>query len=394
MSRRTASLLVLKVQLFAFFVAAAVPSPLLVPFREEFGFGPVMVTVIFATYAVALLAALLVAGGLSDHIGRRPVLIGTLAVEAAGMWVFWSAQGVEWLLAGRAIQGIATGIAVGALNAAILEAAPAGSRLGALINGFAPLSGLAAGGVVTGWLIQQVDDPVTVAFATLTAVFLAFAITSIWLPETSPRRAGTWASLVPRISLPRSARRTFFSLVPSIGALWATGGLYLSLVPLAMKDVFDVQYALAGGLAIGLLNASGAIAPLLLRRWQPSLTTVVGSALLVVGATLSAVAVLLASPVLFFGATVIAGSGFGLVFSAGPRQVMEFVPSDQRASTFASIYVVSSFAFSAPAVAAGALVQPLGLSEAVLGYSVLIASVALIGLIALVRERGVVQHDS
>ncbi|MEX0428477.1 MFS transporter [Nocardioides sp. DS6] len=385
--RRTLSLLVFKIELFAFFVAAAAPSPLLVPYRHEFGFGPAMVTIIFAIYAVALLIALLVAGGLSDHVGRRPVLIGTLALEALGMAVFWSALDTDWLLAGRAVQGVATGIAVGALNAAILEAAPSGSRVGALINGFAPLSGLAVGGLATGWLIRQVADPVTVTFAFLTLFFAVVALVSLGLPETSPRRPGALTSLVPRISVPRTARRTFLSLVPSLSALWATGGLYLSLVPLAMKDVFGVESALAGGFAIGLLNASGAVAPLLLRRLLPSLTTVIGSSALVLGAAGVALSTALTSTPVFFVATAVAGSGFGMVFSAGPRQVMELVPGDQRAATFASIYVVSYLTFSVPAVAAGALVGPLGLDHVLLGYAVVVLVSSAIGLATSMSER-------
>lgn len=387
MPRPPAALLVLKIELFAFFVAAAVPSPLLVVFQRELGFSPAMLTVIFATYAVALLLALLVAGGLSDHVGRRPVIIGTLALESVAMLAFLSAQSVEWLLAGRAVQGIATGIAVGALNAAILEAAPGDSRLGALINGFAPLAGLAVGGVATGWLIQRLADPATWTFAALAVFFALAGVASVGLPETSGMRPGTWSSLVPRVSLPPTARRTFLSLVPGLVTLWATSGLYLSLVPLAMRDVFGVRFALAGGLAIGLLNASGAIAPLLLRRCPPALSTVLGSVALLAGAALTALSVVAASAPAFFAATVIAGAGFGLAFSASPRQVMEHVPDDRRASTFASIYVVSYVAFSAPAVLAGVLVRPLGLHDVLLGYAVAVMLAAGLGVVTTSRER-------
>ncbi|TCJ30640.1 MFS transporter [Nocardioides jejuensis] len=387
MNRKTMALLVLKVELFAFFVAAAAPSPLLVPFQHDFGFSAAMLTVIFATYAVALMVALLIAGGLSDHIGRRPVIIGTLLLESAAMLVFLSAQSVEWLLAGRALQGVATGVAVGALNAAILEAAPEDSRLGALINGFAPLAGLAAGGVVTGLLIQKVSDPATTTFIVLAAFFGLGAMASVRLPETSRMRPGTLRSLIPRMSLPHTARATFLSLVPGLIALWATSGLYLSLIPVAMREVFDVKFALAGGLAIGLLNASGAVAPLLLRRYPASLNTVLGSTALLLGAGLAAASVLLASAPTFLVATVMSGAGFGLAFSASPRQVMEFVPADQRASTFASIYVVSYVAFSVPAVLAGVLVHPFGLDDVLLGYAAAVMVAAGLGVVTSLRER-------
>ena len=62
--------------------ASGVPSPLYRVYAEEFGFSSGVLTVVFAVYAIALLAALLVVGGLSDHVGRRPVLAVALLLEA------------------------------------------------------------------------------------------------------------------------------------------------------------------------------------------------------------------------------------------------------------------------------------------------------------------------
>lgn len=67
--------------------------------------GPTAVTLVFAVYAFGLLAALLVGGSLSDHVGRRPVLIVSLLVEIAAMVVFIEAAGLGWLLVARGIQG-------------------------------------------------------------------------------------------------------------------------------------------------------------------------------------------------------------------------------------------------------------------------------------------------
>jgi MFS family permease len=66
---------VLALVLFAFFFAASAPSPLFVVMQHDWGFSPSLLTVAFAVYAIALLASLLVAGSLSDHVGRRPVIL-------------------------------------------------------------------------------------------------------------------------------------------------------------------------------------------------------------------------------------------------------------------------------------------------------------------------------
>ena len=54
-----------------FIPAASAPSPLYDTYAARWHFGPTTVTVIFAVYAIALLAVLLTAGTLSDSIGRR-----------------------------------------------------------------------------------------------------------------------------------------------------------------------------------------------------------------------------------------------------------------------------------------------------------------------------------
>lgn len=65
--------------------AASAPSPLYPFCAAQWRLTSATVTEVFALYALALLAALLVAGRLSDHAGRRPVIVAALAVEAAAM---------------------------------------------------------------------------------------------------------------------------------------------------------------------------------------------------------------------------------------------------------------------------------------------------------------------
>src|SRR6476620_3346370 len=121
-----AALAVLSLELFGFFFAASAPSPLFVIFQDQWGLQPSALTIVFAVYAVMLLVALLVGGGISDHVGREPAIIAALAVQVLAMVIFLVAGGVVLLVAARAVQGFATGIATGALSAAIIEAAPEG----------------------------------------------------------------------------------------------------------------------------------------------------------------------------------------------------------------------------------------------------------------------------
>src|SRR4051794_5609737 len=87
--------------------ASSGPSPLYVVYQRQWHFSAITLTGVFAVYALALLAALLVVGSISDHVGRRPTLLAALTVEIASMLAFAGATAVGWLFAARILQGLA-----------------------------------------------------------------------------------------------------------------------------------------------------------------------------------------------------------------------------------------------------------------------------------------------
>lgn len=366
--------------LFAFFFAAAAPSPLFVVFQHAWGFSPVMLTVAFAIYAIALLASLLVAGSLSDHIGRRPVVLGALVLQAVAMAMFFMARGIGGLIAARIVQGIATGVASGALTAAVVEAAPASrKRLGALVTSVSPLAGLALGALLTGMAVKLTAHPVPVVFSVLVAIFAVGALLLPFMPETATPRAGVLASLVPRVSLPVRARPDFLRGVPVLVTVWGLGGLYFSLVPSLMLHVFKVDDGLVNGLTIAVLSGLGAIAPSLLGRLGAPRAAAFGMASLAAGLVLLLASLATRSVVLFFAGTALAGVGFGGAFSALIQTLAPQAQAHERAELFAAIFVVSYLAFSVPAMVAGLLIAPLGLLGTVRGYTLVLLALALAG---------------
>ena len=251
--------------------ASGVPSPLYRVYAEEFGFSSGVITVVFAVYAFALLAALLVVGGLSDHVGRRPVLAVALVLEAAAMGLFLAADGVGWLLAARVVQGLATGAMTGAFGAALLDLQRPEKPLGPLVNSASPGFGLSAGAVGAGIAVQFVPSPTEWVFGVLTLVFVV-AAAAVWLglPESSPRRPGAWASLRPSMHVPRANRRAFVVVLPCLAATWALGGLYASLGPSLVAGVYGVENHVVGSLLILALNGTGLVGSLLTQRLEPT----------------------------------------------------------------------------------------------------------------------------
>jgi MFS family permease len=97
---------------------SSAPTPLYAIYQGQWGFSPITTTIIFGIYAIAVLSSLLVFGRLSDHVGRRPVLLVALAVQMVTMVLFATADGVPALVTARVVQGLSTGAAIAAIGPA------------------------------------------------------------------------------------------------------------------------------------------------------------------------------------------------------------------------------------------------------------------------------------
>jgi len=141
--------------------------------------------------SLTLLLALLTTGTLSDHLGRRPVLVGALAAEAASMVLLASADGAGALIAARALQGAATGAATSAAGAALLDLEdPRRPGRPALTNSIAPVAGMAAGVLASTLLIRFAPAPTVTVYFMLAALFTAQAVAVTFTTETARPHPG------------------------------------------------------------------------------------------------------------------------------------------------------------------------------------------------------------
>src|SRR6267154_2450422 len=145
----------------ALLAASAAPTPLYAMYQARWGFTPITTTVVFGVYAVAVLASLLTLGKLSDHVGRRPVLLAALAVQAASLVVFDTAGGVPELLIARVVQGLATGAALGAIGAGLLDV---DRERGTFANSVAPGMGAGSGVLLSALSVRFLPSPTHLIF--------------------------------------------------------------------------------------------------------------------------------------------------------------------------------------------------------------------------------------
>jgi MFS family permease len=377
--RRTTAFWVLVAILGALFFASSVPSPLYPVYQSEWGFSSITLTSVFAVYALALLGSLLIVGSISDHIGRRPTLLAALALEILAMLAFAAASDVGWLFAARTLQGIATGAAMGAISAALLDLQPeAKPWLGGLMGAVCPLSGLALGSLSAGVLVDYGPDPTRFVFWLLVGAFVLSIPATASIPETVDRDGGWVRSLPPRLSVPRHMRAAFIAALPCLAVVWALGGLVLSLGASLAAGVLGETSHAAAALPIFVMSGISAVASIGLRPIQPQKTARGGLVGMIVGLAAVLWALATESSSLFLVGSAITGLGFGPAFSSVFRVLSERAPVDQRAALVSSVFAVSYIAFSVPAVAAGAAVTQLGLRETAEIYGgVLIALAAL-----------------
>jgi MFS family permease len=228
-----------------FSASGAAPTPLYHHYQESFGLTPFMVTIIFAAYVLSLLAALLTVGSLSDYIGRRPAILAALVLNIAAMVMFMAADSAFALIAARAVQGFATGLATATLGAAILDT---DRSRGPVLNSVTAFCGLTAGSLGAAALVSYAPDPGQLVYFVL-LVLSAVEMLVLWhMPETAQLKTGVMASLRPHVSVPWQARAALIQVTPVTIASWALGGFYFSLMPALVRGATGVTLPLVGGL--------------------------------------------------------------------------------------------------------------------------------------------------
>jgi MFS family permease len=349
----TAAFALLTSILVTLLASSSAPTPLYATYQARWGFSPVAVTVVFGVYAVAVLASLLVFGALSDHIGRRPVLMAALVAQAGIMLVFATASGLDVLILARVLQGLATGGALAAIGAGLVDLHPG---RGPVANAAGAMGGTASGALVSALLVQLLPAPTELVYFVLLGVFLLQAAGVRWIAETSRRVPGAVGSLRPTLALPRRVRGALAVAAPSLIAVWALAGFYASLGPSLAGLIDGSRSTILGGTALFVLAGSGALTVIAFHRTAARTFALAGVGLIILGVALVLAAVPMHSPIVFFAGTAISGAGFGGGFQGGLRTIVPLAGPTERAGVIAVVYVISYLALGLPAIGAGVLV--------------------------------------
>jgi MFS family permease len=366
----------------ALLASSAAPTPLYAIYQAQWHFTPITTTVVFGVYAMAVLAGLLTLGKLSDHVGRRPVLLAAIAVHAGSLVIFATATGVPALLSARVVQGLSTGAALGAIGAAMLDM---DRELGTFANAVAPGMGSATGAILSALAVRFLPAPTHLIYLALIGVLVLQAIAIAAMRETVSRAPGALASLRPEITLPRTLRGPVLTAVPVLFAVWALAGLYGALGPALVHALTGSGEVVLGALSLFVLAGSAVVAIIALRRAAARTVMLVGILALIAGVVM---AVSVGSAALFFAGSVIAGVGFGSGFQGGIRLVVPLAAAHERAGVVSLLYVVSYLGLGVPAVLAGfGVVHGGGLIDTTRYYGAAVIALAALALFGLLKTR-------
>ena len=358
-----------------------VSTPFLTLYRDRLDLSANATQLIFVVYVLGIVASLLIAGQLSDRFGRKPLLIGSLAVSAvASLLLIQGRDSYGYLIAGRVLLGVVSGAGLGVGAAWFQEIMGAGNELkAALIATAVTYGGFGAAppiSVIYEWIGSS---PLVVPFL-LHVVLTLLAIPAVSrVPETVDVRAaaarGPWRPGL-RLGVPAAARRGFLWYVAPLAILvFAFPSTAFSLFPVLLSDAIPGKEVLLTGVSGSLTAWSGLVARSFLQRVSYRTAMGWGAAIGSVGYLLGTIAFATNGWPLVWPAAIVLGAASGIMSTAGLTFVGEMTTDEQRGALTSTFYLVAYLGMTMPLLISG-------LSGFFGTTSVLIAITALAAILA------------
>jgi len=356
---------------------STIPTPLYAIYQHRDGFPTYVITVIFASYAVGVMASLYLAGHVSDWLGRRRVALVAVLAEAlsAAIFLIWSA--VPGLLVARFICGVGVGVLTATATAHLSELRQV-ARPGedpsrsALISSMVNLGGLAFGPLIAGLLAQYVSAPLQRPYEIFLVLLLLSAVGIALVPETVERLEERPAYRPQRVALPSSARPLFFASAIGAFAAFAIFGLFTSLAPTFLAGVLHHTSRLLAGVVTFAVFIAGAVSQAVFVRLSRPHQLRLGLVAMSVGLVGVAAGGLIPNLWLFVIGGVVAGGGVGLVFRGAVATAASLADPSSRGEVLAALFLIAYAGLAIPVLAIGLGIALLPAQVALLVFSVLI----------------------
>jgi MFS family permease len=355
-------------------LGTAVPTPLYAIYQRQWHFSAGILTLIFAVYAVAVLATLLLAGRTSDQAGRKPVMAAAIAFSAASTVLFILAASPGWLYPARVLSGVSAGLMTGTATAALTEMIrESAARRASLVAAAANSGAAALGPLMAGLFAQYLPQPTVLVFEVYLGLLAAAALAlAFFIPETVTKRERPSLRFT-GLAIPADGRREFIAAGVAAFAAYTLNGLFASLVPgFTTAILHHANYAVAGAVTC-VFFAAGTVAAVGLARLNSRPVLLAGLGLFLAGLALVVAGVSAASLALFLVGTVVAGSAFGALVIGSLSVANRLALPETRAQVISSYFVFAYSGLAIPVIGVGVATDHFGNFRAVLGCSIVLA---------------------
>jgi predicted MFS family arabinose efflux permease len=352
-------------------------APLLPEIEERTGAGEAALGLALAAYAIPILLVSIPVGRLADRIGRRPLLLGGLALTGLGSLLIAFTDSLGVLLIGRVVQGLgstASWVAALALVSDLARPGRKGEAIGFALaaNSFGAIAGPALGGIAGGSISFEAP------FVAVTVIAMTMLTAGVVvLPRTAPAagvRAAPQRSIGDALLQPRAA-------VPALAAV--AGAAFIGMVDFTVPLDLDRRLG-ATATAIGLLFAVAAAFDAVAspiaggagdRRGRPPIVLAGAAVVAVSGLLLAGLGTLAGAGV----ALIVFGIGQSLLFGGAVPWLDESFGELDRGLAYGGLNLVFALGYTIGPLAGGWLLESAG---ADLVY-VLMTAIAAAGGIAL-----------
>jgi MFS family permease len=372
---------------------SAVPTPLYVIYQQRDHFSTLMITVVYAVYAIGVIASLFLGGHVSDWVGRRRVLAPALAVNVASAVLFIAFPSLAGLIIARVVSGVSIGLTTGTATAYLAElhlgagGSPTGRRPQVVATA-ANLGGIGVGPLAAGLLAQFLPAPLVIPYVVFGGLLLLFALLILVAPETAKRPDPLPSWRPQRVAIPPHARGTFFAATAAGAAAFAVFGVFNSLMPAFLAGTMhETSYAVAGAVAFSAF-AAGAVAQIALATTSTATTLKASVPVLFAGLALFTVGMWLPSLPMFVIGGIVTGAGGGLVFRGSLVAAASTAPPESRAEVLAGFFLGSYIGLSAPVIALGVATEYVAPRDVMLVFVVLAAAAIAAAVRSVLRQDG------
>ncbi|MFK3978807.1 MFS transporter [Micromonospora sp. NPDC050397] len=380
---------------FAFLVAigfGTVTTPLWELYQAKDGFSTFMITVVFAVYAVGVVAALFFVGHLSDYLGRRRVVLAGLLIEIVSAVIFIASPALPVILVARIVSGVGVGMISATLTAYVAElngvARPgAGRTRSDVVGAAANMGGFAIGAMVSGVLAQWVAAPLRTPFVVFLVLMILGAIGVALSPETVRWEGPRPAYRPQRVSLPPAAKPAFWAAAGAAFVVFAVNGLFNSVAPGFVAGTMGHPSRALAGLVAFIVFGAAALLQIVMLRVSLRRLLITGLTLLIVGLVLVTVAVWVPNLTLFLIGGFAAGGGGGLLFKGAVTTVVSIAVPAKRGEALAGLFLAAYCGLIVPVLGMGIASQYVDPRGALVVFTAVLCLVCLVASPKLVRNQ-------